>query len=244
MRKHVTIYLRILLLTLLALLAACKRQGLDLAELSLPAAPSAILDKHSHQRDDELTDWVAYRSKDEGLLWFGGQSLSGSMLDDGDKPNAFMASNYVSFYVDKSDQQIAAYEIHTETADKTATLESTLMERLGPPDYFYRDARFSSRVWERQGRFYLFVTNSTGRIMGKPTRSSDLQVLPESSAKLLAWFSSAGGFAYYGEYLAERAKPAQRGRTYRYRDFVQQAEAEAQRWGRAHSIYFDRYVPS
>ncbi|WP_374538736.1 hypothetical protein [Chitinimonas taiwanensis] len=239
-----TIYPRILLLTLLTLLAACQRPDLDLAELSLPMAPSAILDKHTHRLDYELTDWVVYRSKDEGLLWFGGQSLSGSMLDNEDKPNAFLASNYVSFYVDKSVRQITAYEIHTETTDKTATLESTLMERLGPPDYFYRDARFSSRVWERQGRFYLFATNNTGRIMGKPFRSSDLQVVPGSNAKLLEWLCSASGFAYYGEYLTERAKPAQQGRTYRYRDFIQQAEAEAQRWGRAHSIYFERYVPS
>lgn len=99
-------------------------------------------------------------------------------------------------------------------------------------------------IWPSSAYPYLFATNNTGRVMGKPTHSSDLQVVPESCAKLLEWFSSAGGFAYYGEYLAERAKPAQQGRAYRYRDFVQQAEAEAQRWGRAHSIYFERYVPS
>ncbi len=230
----------LLILALAMLTLSCKRPDLDLAELKLPANPKTLLDRFDHKLDFIMEDFTSYKSKDPDLMWYRGDSLSGSMRDD-DK-SSFFAANFVSFYIDKATQQITAYEIHTETQEKTAQLESALQEQLGKPDYYYRDKSFSSRVWERDNRFFLFSTNSTLVIMGEKTRTGDLKVISGSNSKLLSWFSSGGGFSYYGDYLMERAKPEHQGRQYRYTDFFHQEEAEAKSWGREHSMYFDEYV--
>lgn len=235
--------LRILFISsLLASLAACQRPGLDLATLALPLPPETILQKYEHRPDFDMADFVSYRSKDKDLMWYRGESLSGTMLDDESSKNSYRAANYATFYVDKSIKKIAAYEVHTETQDKTAKLEAMLQEQLGKPDYYYRDKDFSSRVWERDQRFFFYSTNNTVVIRGEKTRTSDLMIISRSSPTLIAWFGSSAGFSYYGDYLHERGKPEHQGKPYRYADFFKQQETEAQSWGRPHSLYFDEYV--
>ncbi len=222
--------------------SACAKPGLDLAELPLPTAPKPIFDQYENKLDMAMADFSTYKSKDKRLMWYAGQQLSGSMVDNEDKKNGFFAANYATFYVEKASGQVTAYEIHTETQDKTALLETALQKQFGKPDYFYRDADFSSRVWERDGKFFFFATNSTIVVMGEKTRSADFMVISGKSPVLLEWFSSGSGFSYYGDYLDERAKPERKGKPYRYADFFRDEEAEAKSWGQEHSRYFDEYV--
>ena len=228
--------------SIIAMLSACAKPGLDLAELPLPAAPKPILEAYEHKLDMAMADFSTYKSKDKRLMWYAGQQLSGSMVDNEDKKNRFFAANYATFYVEKAGGQITAYEIHTETRDKTALLEAALQEQFGKPDYFYRDPDFSARVWERGGKFFFFDTNNTTAVMGEKTRTADLMVVSSKSPALLEWFASGGGFSYYGDYLDERAKPEHQGKPYRYADFFRDEEAEAKSWGQEHSRYFDEYV--
>lgn len=234
--------IRLTVFSIIAMTASCAKPGLDLAELPLPTAPESVFGTYDNKLDMAMADFSTYKSKDKRLMWYAGNPLSGSMVDNEEKKNGFFAANYATFYVDKAGGQIAAYELHTETRDKTALLEGALQERFGKPDYFYRDADFSSRVWERGGKFHFFATNSTVVVMGEKTRTADLMVVSVKSPGLLEWFASGGGFSYYGDYLDERAKPEHRGKSYRYADFLRDEEAEAKGWGREHSQYFDEYV--
>lgn len=230
------------MVSLVVMISACAKPDLDFAQLPLPTSPKPILEKYDNKLDMVLDDFTVYKSKDKRLMWYGGESLSGSMVDNEHKKNGFFAANYASFYVEKSSQKVTAYEIHTETRDKTDLLEDVLQKRLGTPDYFYREPNFSSRVWERDGSFHFLATNSTVVIDGEKTRTADLMVISSASPKLLDWFSSGGGFSRYGDYLYERAKPERSGQKYRYADFFRDQEAEAKSWGREHSRYFDHYV--
>lgn len=227
---------------LVVMVAACAKPDLDFSQFPLPSNPTPILEKYEHKLDMVLEDFTVYKSKDERLMWYGGKSLSGSMIDNEHKKNGFFAANHASFYVEKASQKVTAYELHTETRDKTDLLEAALQARLGKPDYFYRDQSFSYRVWERDGDFHFLSTNSTVVLDGEKTRTADLMVISSTSPALLNWFGSGGGFSRYGDYLYERAKPERSGQKYQYTDFFREQEAEAKSWGQEHSRYFENYV--
>lgn len=230
------------MVSLVMMVAACARPDLDFAQFALPANPKPILEKYENRLDMVLDDFTVYKSKDKRLMWYGGKSMSGSMIDNEHKKNGFFSANYASFYVEKASQQVMAYELHTETQDKTKLLEELLQKQLGKPDYFYREPSFSSRVWERNGTFHFLATNSTVVIDGEKTRTADLMVISSASPSLVSWFGSGGGFSRYGDYLYERARPERSGKQYRYVDFLRDQEAEAKSWGQEHSRYFENFV--
>lgn len=231
----------LLLLAILPFITSCKKHDFDLDNLSLPTKSNNILNKYKNKKNFEIeidsTLVAIYNSKDEKIMWFKDLSLSGSMIDN-EKESSFGFSNHVTFYSVESSNQIEAYKIHIETKDITQKLLKLVEKEFGKTDYYYKDNKFSSRIWEKKGVLYFFETNNTIVNMGEKTITSDLTVISTKSLSILNWLTSGGSFAYYGDFLKVKSKTE----NYNYRDFVNQQEIEAKSWGQKGTYYSKDYV--
>lgn len=230
------------LLAILPFMTSCQKQDFDLDNLSLPINSDSILKKYKNKKAFEIemdsTLVATYDSKDEKIMRFKGLSLYGSMINDENDESSFGFSNHITFYSIKSSNQIEAYNIHTETKDITKKMIMLVEKEFGKTDYYYKDNKFSSRVWEKNELLYFFATNNTIENMGEKTITSDLTIISTKSLHILNWFTSGGSFAYYGDYLKEKSK----NKIKNYKDFVNQQEIEAKSWGQKSTNYTKDYV--
>jgi len=233
-----------LLFVVFPFISSCQKHGFDLDNLSLPTKSDNILKKYKNEKSFEIemdsTLVATYDSKDEKIMWFKGLSLSGSMTDDEKDESSFGFSNHITFYSVKSSNQIEAYNIHIETKDITQKLIKLVEKEFGKTEYYYKDNKFSSRIWEKNGILYFFATNNTIENMGEKTITSDLTLISTESLNILNWFTSGGSFAYYGDFLKEKRK--NKIEKYSYKDFVIQQEIEAKSWGQKSTYYSKNYV--
>lgn len=204
---------------------------IDLANLKIPFPQDSILKQYACAKGMELGEFEEYKSKDEGLLWFLGQSLEGCIgkvkdeLENG-------SCNGVKFYKSKNESQVGAYQIHTETKDKTETMKQLLAGKFGKATYHYEEEGLSFRVWEKEGNFYFLETSNNAIVLDQKTEIADLTVISAAFPSFLSWFVGSGGFGFYGDYLKERAKPVHKGKKYGYSDFIREQEEEAKSWGK------------
>lgn len=226
----------VLYLLLCVFMLSCQQNNFDLSTLSLPADTSMV-SKYHLKKDMEIKECVWYTSKQPDLLHLYGQSFTGSMGPESEDSKGF--SNYVTFFLTPENNKMGAYALHTETKDKTAALDKLVNEKMGKTDYHYRSKEFTHQVWHKDGAYYLLTTNSSVVNLGEKTITGDLTVISEQSPVFLAWFTSGGGFSYYGEYLKEKQKPEHQGKNYSYKDFIEEEKAKGTFMG---TTYFDDYV--
>lgn len=225
----------VLYLLLCVLMLSCQQNNFDLSTLTLPADTSMI-SKYQLKKDMEIKEAIWYTSKQPELLHLYGQSFSGSMGPESKESKGF--SNYVSFFLTPENNKIGAYELHTETKDKTAALDKLVNEKMGKTDYHYKSKEFTHQVWYKDGFYYFFITNSSVVNLGEKTTTGNYLVISGQCPVFLEWFTS-GDFSYYGDYLKEKKKPEHQGKNYSYRDFIEEEREKDTFMG---STYFDDYV--
>ncbi|MEO5911336.1 MAG: hypothetical protein ABIP95_10635 [Pelobium sp.] len=201
---------------------SCQKHDFDLAQLTLPMAKEAITKKFEFKERSDFAEATSIRVKDENALYFGGKSLSGSMVDG----DSFFGTNNVTFQVSKKTGKIESYELSLATKDESLKLEKALIEKFGEADYHYDDKKdFSFRIWESNQNTYFLEINHTPVYNGKKTTSADLNVVNNKNEVLYKYYI-AGGFGYYSDYLYDKNKPEHQNKKYTYKDFVNQKQKE------------------
>ncbi|WP_306620709.1 hypothetical protein [Chryseobacterium ginsenosidimutans] len=211
-----------MMLLIFPLLMSCQTNSFDLDKLSFPIDISVIEKKYELSKNSDLSGIIVYNSTDPALLQFSGFSFSGT-LDKQD--NSILSTNYVSFYENRTTNKVNAYRLEIKTTSKAEEFEKLLEKKVGKTDFYYRDSEFSYRVWNRGNKLYLFETNNTGKYNDEKFKSCNLYVVANGDQLLNNYFIS-GGFQYYGDYLQEKNKPEHKGKTYTYRNFVDEKEKD------------------
>ncbi|MCJ8153976.1 hypothetical protein MKJ01_09425 [Chryseobacterium sp. SSA4.19] len=212
----------IILLTLFPLLMYCQVNSFDLDRLSFPVDLSAIEKKYELHKNSDLSGIIIYNSTDPSLLQFSGFSFSGTLNK---QEQSILSTNYVSFYKNRTKNQVNAYRLEIRTILKTEEFEKLLEKKLGKTDFYYRNSEFSYRIWSVGNKLYLFETNNTGRYNNEKFKSCNLYVLAKEDQLLSNYFIS-GGFQYYGDYLQEKNRLEHKGKKYTYRNFVDDREKQ------------------
>ncbi len=213
---------KILLILIILPLISCQKHDFDLAQLKLPMDKDLITKKFEFKERSDFAEVSSISVKDENALYFGGEELSGSMVDG----DSFHGTNNVTFQVSKKTGKIESYELRLDTKDESLKLEKALLEKFGKADFHYDDKKdFSFRIWEANQNTYFLEINNTTEYNGKKTISADLNVVNNKNQVLYNYYM-AGGFGYYSDYLYEKNKPEHQNQKYTYRDFVNQKEKE------------------
>ncbi len=224
----------IIILIVFPLLLSCQTNSSDLDKLSFPIDLSAIVKKYELDKNSDLSGVIVYNSTDPALLQFSGYAFSGTLNK---QEPSMLSNNYVSFYENRTTNKVNAYRLEIKTTKKSEEFEKLLEKKFRKTDFYYRDSKFSYRVWNAGNKLYLFETNNTGKYNNEKFRSCSLYVVA-SGDKLLNDYFISGGFQYYGDYLREKNKPEHKGKKYTYRNFVDQKEKDDGR----NSFYLKDYV--
>lgn len=192
----------IIILVIFPLLIS-QTNSFDLDKLSFPINISVFDKKYELSNNSDLSGIIVYNSTDPDLLQFSGFSFSGTL----NKQDAsILSSNYVSFYENRTTNQVNAYRLEIRTTKKVEEFEKLLEKKFGKTAFYYRDPEFSYRVWNDGDKLYLFETNNTGKYNNEKFKSCSLYVIAAGD-KLLNDYFISGGFQYYGDYLQEKNKP-------------------------------------
>lgn len=211
----------IIILVIFPLLIS-QTNSFDLDKLSFPINISVFDKKYELSNNSDLSGIIVYNSTDPDLLQFSGFSFSGTL----NKQDAsILSSNYVSFYENRTTNQVNAYRLEIRTTKKVEEFEKLLEKKFGKTAFYYRDPEFSYRVWNDGDKLYLFETNNTGKYNNEKFKSCSLYVIAAGD-KLLNDYFISGGFQYYGDYLQEKNKPEHKGKKYTYRNFVDKKEED------------------
>jgi hypothetical protein len=211
----------IIILVIFPLLIS-QTNSFDLDKLSFPINISVFDKKYELSNNSDLSGIIVYNSTDPDLLQFSGFSFSGTL----NKQDAsILSSNYVSFYENRTTNQLNAYRLEIRTNKKVEEFEKLLEKKFGKTAFYYRDPEFSYRVWNDGDKLYLFETNNTGKYNNEKFKSCSLYVIAAGD-KLLNDYFISGGFQYYGDYLQEKNKPEHKGKKYTYRNFVDKKEED------------------
>ncbi|WP_131368699.1 hypothetical protein [Chryseobacterium luteum] len=224
----------IIILIIFPLLISCQTNSFDLDKLSFPVDISVIEKKYELDKNSDLSGVIVYNSTDSALLQFSGLSFSGTLNK---QDTSILSTNYVSFYANRTTNQVNAYRLEIRTTKKAEEFEKLLEKKFGKTDFYYRDQEFSYRVWNAGNKLYLLETNNTGIYNNEKFKSCNLYVVAHGDQLLNDYFIS-GGFQYYGDYLQEKNKPEHKGKKYTYRDFVDEREKD----DGADSFYLKNYV--
>lgn len=206
-------------LIIIPLLMSCKGD-FDLAEMSFPINIAPIKEKFKIEEDKSFADITRYITKDKKAMNFYGSNFAGS---NGTEP--FTLDNKVSFYEENKSKKVDAYEIDINTTSEAEDFEKLITSKLGKADFFYKNKDFSFIIWENAGKYYFFETNNTGELNGKGFKSCTLRVVNPQNTLFTNYFI-AGGFQYFGDYLYEKNKPENKGKTFTYKDFINAKEKE------------------
>ena len=212
----------IIILIILPLLMSFQTNSFDLDQLSFPIDITSIEKKYELNKNSDLSGIIIYNSTDPALLKFSGFSFSGTLNK---QDTSILSTNYVSFYENRTTNQVNAYRLEIKTTSKAEEFEKLLEKKIGKIDFYYRDSEFSYRVWNAGNKLYLFETNNTGRYNNEKFKSCNLYVIANGD-KLLNDYFISGGFQYYGDYLQEKNKPEHKGKKYTYRNFVDEKEKQ------------------
>lgn len=211
----------LVLMMLCLMFLSCKKNDFDLATLTFPLEKEAVINKFKVTEGSDFLEAVTYKTKDENALYFGGEKLSGHMVDAA----SYFGTNHVNFQLIKQTKKIEAYQLSIDTKNEALKLEKALIEKFGKADYHYQKEGMSFRIWEVNQNAYFLEINSTATFDGKPTVSAYLNVVNKKN-KLMFDFFTAGGFGYYADYLFEKSKPEHQNQKYSYHDFVNQKQQE------------------
>lgn len=208
-----------MILLILPFIIACKKNEFDLDKISFPIDIAALKEEYKIEKDIAFVN-TNYHTTEQDLLIFNGYNFSGSLAN-----TALPLNNKLFFYEEDATKRVDAYEINIKTTNKAEKFEDLLTNKLGKPDFYYRNEEFSFRIWELGGKIYFFETNNTGKYNGNKFKSCSLRVV-NSQNKFLIDFFSGGGFQYYGNYLYEKNKPENKDRKFTYGDFIHKKEKE------------------
>lgn len=211
-----------ILLLILPLLVSCIKNEFDLDKITFPLDYGTLKQKYELRENSDFSGFIIYNSTDPSLLNFDGFAFAG-MLSKAD--DSMFSANHVSFYENRTEKKINAYQLEIKTTKQAEKFEKLLEKKLGKTDFYYRTKEFSFRIWETDGKAYFLETNNTGSYNGEKFNSCLLYVV-NSADKLLYNYMIAGGFQYYGDYLYEKNKPEHKGQPYTYRNFVEENEKE------------------
>jgi hypothetical protein len=224
----------IIILIFFPLLMFCQSNSFDLDQLSFPIDMSVIEKKYELDKNSDLSGIIVYNSTDSALLQFSGYAFSGTLNK---QEPSMLSNNYVSFYENRTTNKVNAYRLEIKTTKKAEEFEKLLEKKLWKTEFYYRNAKFSYRVWNIGNKIYLFETNNTGKYNNEKFESCSLYVVANGDQLLNDYFIS-GGFQYYGDYLREKNKPEHRGKKYTYKNFVDEKEKDDGR----ESLYLKNYV--
>lgn len=210
------------ILIIFPLLMSCQTNSFDLDKLSFPIQISTIEKKYELDKNSDLSGVIVYNSTDSALLQFSGFSFAGSLNK---QDTSMLSTNYVSFYQNRTSNQVNAFRLEVKTTKKAEEFEKLIEKKLGKTDFYYRDSEFSYRAWNADKKLYLLETNNTGRYNSDKFKSCNLYVVANGDKQLNDYFIS-GGFQYYGDYLQEKDKPQHKGKKYTYKNFVDEKEKE------------------
>lgn len=212
----------IIILIVFPLLMSCQTNSFDLDKLSFPIEISAIEKKYGLDKNSDLSGVIVYNSTDSALLQFSGFSFAGTLNK---QDTSMLSTNYVSFYQNRTTNQVNAFRLEIKTTKKAEEFEKLIEKKLGKTDFYYRNSEFSYRAWNTGNKLYLLETNNTGRYNDEKFKSCNLYVVANGD-KLLNDYFISGGFQYYGDYLQEKDKPQHKGKKYTYRNFVYEKEKD------------------
>lgn len=222
------------ILIIFPLLISGQTNSFDLDKLTFPILISTIEKRYELDKNSDLSGVIVYNSTDSALLQFSGFTFSGTLNN---QDTSMLSTNYVSFYQNRTTNQVNAFRLEIKTTKKAEEFEKIIEKKLGKTDFYYRDPEFSYRAWNSGNKLYLFETNNTGRYNNEKFKSCNLYVVANGDELLNEYFIS-GGFQYYGDYLRERDKPWHKGKKYTYRNFVDEKEKDDGK----DSFYLESYV--
>lgn len=224
----------ILMLIIFPLTMSCQTNNFDLSQLSFPIDVSSLEKKYDLRKNSDLSGIIIYNSTNSDLLKFSGFSFAGTLNR---QDTSILSTSYVSFYENRITNQVDAYMVEIKTSPKAEGFEKLLEKKMGKTDFYYRNSKFSYRVWNNGSKLYLFETNNTGIYNNEKFKSCNLYVVAQGDKQLNDYFIS-GGFQYYGDYLQEKNKPEHKGKKYTYKNFVDEKEKEDGK----DSFYLKNYV--
>lgn len=188
------------ILIVFPLLMSCQTNSFDLDKLTFPIQISSIEKKYKLDQNSDLSGVIVYNSTDSALLQFSGFNFAGTLNKH---DTSMLSTNYVSFYQNRTSNQVNAFRLEIKTTEKAEEFEKLIEKKLGKTDFYYRDSEFSYRAWNADNKLYLFETNNTGRYNSEKFKSCNLYVVANGD-KLLNDYFISGGFQYYGDYLQEK----------------------------------------
>jgi hypothetical protein len=224
----------LIMLLFFSLLMSFQTNSFDLDKLSFPVDLSVIGKKYELNKNSDLSGVIIYTSTDPALLQFSGFSFSGTLNAQDD---SLLSNNYMSFYENRTTNQVNAFRLEIKTTSKAETFEKLIEKKFGKTDFYYRNSEFSYRIWNIGNKLYLLETNNTGSYNDEKFKSCTLYVVADGDQLLKEYFIS-GGFQKYGDYLQEKNKPEHKGKKYTYRNFVDENEKDDGK----HSLYLKNYV--
>lgn len=200
---------------------SCNSRNFDLSSIVLPVNENSITSKFQLEDQEFKTAGLdEYISMEKDLLYFEGQSLSGSIDNSTNTP--YMA-NFVKFYIDKKTNQVEAYRLETKTTMETEKLERALEAKFGKTFYHYKDPSMTFRIWEYKGNTYFLEINFTTVYNGRACVTGNVCVVNNQAEEFYNYYM-AGGFGYYQDYL--RAKKKSSKGNYTYNDFLNEMKDE------------------
>ncbi|WP_159474697.1 hypothetical protein [Chryseobacterium sp. 18068] len=210
------------ILIIFPLLMSCQTNSFDLVKLTFPIQISSIEKKYKLDQNSDFSGVIVYNSTDSALLQFLGFNFAGTLNKH---DTAMLSTNYVSFYQNRTSNQVNAFRLEIKTTEKAEEFEKLIEKKLGKTDFYYRDSEFSYRAWNADKKLYLLETNNTGSYNDEKFKSCNLYIVANGD-KLLNDYFISGGFQYYGDYLQEKDKPQHKGKKYTYKNFVDEKEKE------------------
>ncbi|TCI91340.1 hypothetical protein [Tenacibaculum sp. M341] len=227
----------LIILSSFIFLFSCKQKEFDIASVSFPFLKDSLPKNVTFKEDRFFKGYVLYNSKASEIMYFDDLSIAGSLNSN---KKSFFVANYVSFCESIEDKTIDKYEINISTTEQTLQFEKLLEKKFGHTDFYYRNSKFSYRIWEKDGMAYFFETNHTGTYNKRPFVSCHLYVVNMNNKELYN-YRIADGFQYYGDYLFEKNKDIHKNKTFTYKDFIEQERKEAEEWGN-HCYFCEDYV--
>lgn len=148
------------ILIIFPLLMSGQTNSFDLDKLTFPILISTIEKRYGLDKNSDLSGVIVYNSTDSALLQFSGFTFSGTLNN---QDTSMLSTNYVSFYQNRTTNQVNAFRLEIKTTKKAEEFEKIIEKKLGKTDFYYRDPEFSYRAWNSGNKLYLFETNNTGR---------------------------------------------------------------------------------